>query len=164
MFLRQLLKVYMCRQTAATGQSNRRDASLWEKHTERLTLEVAGAGALPGPTRLHLEPKAESELAWAAIRCLPAAISAAVQLWLDEGCGFRQWRNGVPGSCLYSRRVGRPQWWTVEDTLYVSRRKGEDHRRKRHERHWPGGFISVSGYSHRNNTRMCVSSKTFRRL
>lgn len=70
----------------------------------RLTLKVASAADFPGPTRLHLEPKAERELAWAAIWCLPtAAISVAVQLWWDEGAAAPGSDGEVSRGALYTR-------------------------------------------------------------
>lgn len=66
--------------------------------------------------------KAESELAWAARRSLPAAISAGVQLWCPSlcccCCCFTQWRAEGTGSRLYPR-PGRPQPW-VERILSTS--------------------------------------------
>lgn len=94
---------------------------------EVLTLEVVSGADLPGPTRLHLKPKAERELAWAAMWCLPtAAISAAVQLWWDERLlRLRGVTERCPGELFILAACRSPtRLRTVEENLYVTRRRG----------------------------------------
>lgn len=76
-----------------------------------LTLEVVSAADSPRPTRLHLEPKAERELAWAAMGCLPtAAISLRFSFDGTRGCGSGQWRRRFPGSFFILTPSRSPTW------------------------------------------------------
>lgn len=113
----------------------------------RLTLKVASAANFPGPTRLHLEPKAERELAWVAQWCR----SCSLRFSSDgtRGCGSgRHWRTlagtGGPGS-LYTRSqsLARPH------AGGRSRRHPEEGGVSPEETTWKAAAEPVSGPAYR---------------
>lgn len=102
--------------------------------------------------------KAESELACAAKKCLLAAISAGVQLWWTSAEAVTRWSPGKQ-FILAAGSSPTPVGSGGYSLRQPGRRRGESHRRKRHERQRQVGFSLWSYPKKKSNAPMSVKSE-----